>query len=810
MSFPADVRCAWRSVARSPGSTLIIATVLALGVGANTAVLTLVNAVVWKQLPFRDPQRLVSVWSRRSDRDKAPLSIPDFQDFRASGSLDDMAAFALWGANLGGKEGPERLQGLRSTANVFRVLGVAALRGRTLVPEDDAPGAPRVIVLSHGLWQRRFGADPDLIGKTLSLNGASYMVVGILPREFFFLGRQADFVVPLVPMADPRRVDRGDHFLAGVGRLKGNAALSLAEEQLTSIAQELQTKYPSTNTKNTGVRLIDLNQEVVGDFRSWLFVLAGAAGVLLLMTCSSLANLSLTLALERRRELAIRMSLGAGGAAILRQLLGESVLKSLFGGALAIAIALGGVRLLVLLSPAALPRLSEVQIDGRSLALNMALAILSGVLIGLLPAMRLSRCELAHEIRAGSRSVTEGGAGLWMRGVLSGAQIAFSLMLLISAGLLLHSFVRLQAVRPGFEPSRGLVMRLALMQQPFPTTDAIAVFYSELRRRLQALPGVSAAGAVSILPMSGLLGRADFTVNGSPPRSVADTPSANYRIAGTGYFSAMKIQVVRGRDFTESDTAHSLKVAVVNETLAKRLLGGVSGALGAHLRIEGFGSGEVGIVGVVGDVRQVSLADEPGPDLYLPYTQAPPGALGVLRNNMFWVIRSGQEPSSLSGAARRAVLSMNKDVAVSSTMELPQYVGASIALRRFNLFLLAAFAASAMLLAVVAVYGVVSHAVARRTREMGLRIALGAQRIDVLKLVIGQGLILMLCGVGVGLAASAGATRLLSGLLYQTKPFDWTVFASASGLLIATGLLASYIPANRATSVDPLVALRQE
>lgn len=810
MVLSADLRSAWRSVARSPGSTLIVATILALGVGANTAVLTLVNAVVWKQLPFRDPQRLVSVWSRRLDRDKAPLSIPDFQDFRASASLEDIAAFALWGANLGGEGEPERLQGVRSTANVFRVLGVDAFRGRTLVPEDDSPGNQRVVVLSHGFWQRRFGADPDLIGKTLSLNGDSYMVVGVLPREFFFLGRQADFVVPLVPMTDPGRLDRGDHFLSGVGRLKGNAALRLAEERMTSIAQQLQRAYPSTNAKNTGVRLVDLSQEVVGDFRSWLFVLAGAAGVLLLMTCSSLANLSLTLASERQHELAIRMSLGAGRAALLRQLLSESVLKSLFGGALAIAIAFGGVRLLVLLSPAALPRLNEVQIDGRSLTLNMTLAILSGVLIGLLPAMRLSRCELANEIRAGSRSVTDAGAGLWMRGVLSGAQIAFSLILLISAGLLLRSFLRLQAVHPGFEPSRALVMRLALMQPSFPTPDTIAIFGSELQRRVQALPGVSAAGAVSILPMSGLLGRADFTVNGSPPRSVEDTPSANYRIAGPGYFSAMKIQVISGRDFTETDTAHSLRVAVVNETLAKRLLRGVSEALGAHLRIEGFGSGEVEIVGVVADVRQVGLADEPGPDLYLPYTQAPPGALGILRNNMFWVIRSGQEPSILSGAARRAVYSMNKDVAVYSTMELSQYVGASIALRRFNLFLLAAFAASAMLLAVVAVYGVVSHAVARRTREMGLRIALGAQPIDVLKLVVGQGLILMLCGVGVGLAASMGATRFLSGLLYETKPFDWMVFASASGLLVVTGLLASYIPANRATRVDPLVALRQE
>jgi putative ABC transport system permease protein len=387
--------------------------------------------------------------------------------------------------------------------------------------------------------------------------------------------------------------------------------------------------------------------------------------------------------------------------------------------------------------------------------------------------------------------------------------LALSVVLLVTAGLLLRSFIRLQAVRPGFDPSNVLAIRLALMQPPFPTPDSIATFYDELRKRIEQIPGVQAAGAVSILPMSGILARADFTIMGRPPVSPQDTPSANYRIAGPGYFKAMRIQLLNGRYFADADTRRASKVAIVNQSLARRFSAD-SAALGAHMRIDGFGSGEVEIIGVVADVKQSGLADKPGPDLYLPYAQAPSGALVLLRNNMYWVIRSSQEPLRLSAAARRAVYGMKKDVAVSSSMTLDQYLRISIAPRKFNLVLVATFAASAMFLAVIAVYGVVSFAVTRRTREIGLRIALGAQRANVLTLVLGQGLMLTLAGIGVGVAGALVATRFLSDLLYQTQAFDTITFATVTGMLVGAGLMASYIPARRAIRLDPLVALRQD
>jgi putative ABC transport system permease protein len=804
-----DIRNAWRSVLRSPAATSAIVLTLALGVGANTAVLTLVHAVLWRQLPFQNPQQLVSIWSHRSDRDKAPLSIADFQDFRGNGALADAAAFAVWGATLTGEREPERLQGVRSTANVFALLGAGAAVGRALEPADDSPGRPRVVVLSYGFWQRRFGGDPAIVGRSLSLNGDSYEVAGVLPPGFFFPMSTVDFVVPLSPATDPRRLDRGDHFLWSMGRLRAGETPRRAEEQLTALASRLQRTYPATNSKNTGVRVFGLQEELIGNFRQDLVVLAAAAGVLLLMACSSLANLSLTLANGRRYELAIRASLGADRADLVLQLLIESVVRAVLGALAAIAFAYGGVQLLTALTPAGMPRLSEVRIDGWSLALNLVLAIAAGVVVGLLPAVAASRPEWISDLRSVSRGATESSSHLRARSLLSAAQLALSVMLLVAAGLLLKSFLRLQTLNPGFDSNGVLVTRLALMPVPFPTVDSVALFQAELRRRIEQLPGVQDAGAVNILPMSGVMMRADFVVDGHPPASPEDTPSANYRVAGPGYFAAMKTAVLAGRDFAESDDRRGRNVAIVSRSLARRYFGDRSPA-GTHMRISGFGSGEVEIVGVVADTKQVGLADEAGMDLYLPYAQAPNGALPFLRNNMFWTVRSSGNPMNLAAAVRRSVYGMNRDVAVASALELNQYLGTSVASRRFNLILLAAFALSAMLLAVVAVYGVVSYTAARRTREIGLRMALGAQRHDVLALIAGQGLRLTIAGIAAGLLGTLAATRLIAGVLYHTRPLDPIVIGIVCTALAASGLLASYLPARRALRLDPLAALRQE
>ena len=815
-----DLHGAWRSITRSPKSAVVIVLTLGLGVGANTAVLTLVNHVLWSQLPFRDPGRLVAMWSKRADRDKAPLSIADFEDFRRDQSLEDAAAFGVYDANLGDQAEPERLQGVKSTANIFQLLGVSAAPGRTLAAADDRPGSARTVVLSHSLWERRFGGASDLIGRRLLLNGDPYTVVGILPSDFFFpnpslsggsvpLIRDVDFVVPLVPDADPRRADRGDHFLSTLARLKSRVSAGAAEERLSAEARRLQHTYPLTNNKNTGVRLVGLADELVGNFRAELLLIAAAAAVLLLMACTSLANLSLTLAFGRRYELAIRSSMGATRAALVRQLVWESAFKAFLGAAVAIAAAYGGVALLVALGPAGQPRLKTVQVDGYSMIVDLTLALTAGLILGILPALGVARTQLISELRSGSRGATEGRSSMQLRSLLCTAQIASSVVLLVSAGLLLRSFLRLEAVRPGFDPSHVLAVRVALMPPSFPTPGSIAGFQAELRRELEALAGVQSVGAISILPMSGSLALTDFTIEGRPPAAPENTPSANYRVAGPGYFAAMRIPLVEGREFSESDTLGTRRVAIVNQALARRFFAG-SAAIGAHLRMQGFGGGELEIVGVAGDVRQAGLSDAPGMDLYLPYAQASVAAAGLLRNNMYSVIRTGREPLNLTAAVRRTIYGMKKDVAIVSTKALDRYPAATIASRRFNLVLLAVFAASAMLLAVLAVYSAVAHRVTRRTREIGLRVALGARPWSVVAMVVGHGLRLIVAGVGAGLAGALLAARFLSNLLYETEALDSVTFTGVAGLLIVAALAASYLPARRAARLDPLAALRQE
>ena len=748
-----DVRFGLRTMLKQPVFTGVAVLVLALGIGGNTAIFSLVNAILLRQLPFRHPEQLVWVSARRPDPGRYPFTLPDFIDYRDQNqSLAGVAAFANWSANLTDRGDPERLQGLRISANAFEMLGVEAVVGRALLPADDTPGQERVVVLSHGLWQRRFGADPQIVGKTLTLNGASYTVVGVLPPQCFLPIRDTELAIPLAPDADPwRGVRTSVNFLRALARLKPGLTREQAEADLTGVAQRLRRQYPVANAQKLGVTLSPMHEEVVANFRLALWVLLAAVGVVLLMTCVNLANLALARAVARHREMAIRTALGATRGRLVQQLATESLLLAGLGGAAGLLLALYGIDLLLALSPASLPR-----------------------------------------------------------GLLVVSEIALSSVLLVGAGLLVKSFLRLQAVNPGFEAENVLVVRLSLPKAQYPTREAAAAFYEKLRPRLESLPGVETVGVVSALPLSGVQASIPFTIEGRAS-APDEALRADYRLVSTGYFRALRIPVLAGRELNERDTAQTSSVALISQSLAHRYWPNRN-PLGAHLRIDDNDQGPrpVEIVGVVGDVKHLSLDGEPAPHIYLPIHQTHEDAVVWLTNNQYWLLRTAIEPLSLSAAVRREIQAVDRGVPASSIRTMEQYLADSVAPRRFNLWLLTVFAGAALVLAGTGLYGVISCGVAQRRREIGIRMALGAQAGDVLKLVIGQGMAMTLGGVALGLVAALGLTRLMKSLLFSLSATDPPTFLVTACLLTFVALLACWIPARRAMKVDPMVALREE
>ena len=807
-----DVRYGLRTMLRQPVFTGVAVLALALGIGGNTAIFSLVNAILLRQLPFRQPEQLVWVSARRADSGKYPFTLPDFIDYRDQNrSLDGIAAFANWSVNLTDRGDPERLQGLRISANSFQMLGVEAVVGRALLPADDTPGQERVVVLSHGLWQRRFGADPQMVGKTLTLNGAGYTVVGILPPQFFFPIREAELAIPLAPDADPwRGVRTSVNFLRALARLKPGVTREQAEADLTAVAQRLRRQYPVANAQKLGVTLSPLHEEVVGNFRLALWVLLGSVGVVLLMTCVNLANLALARGVARHREMAIRTALGATRRRLVRQLATESLLLAGLGGAAGLLLASYGVDLLLALGPASLPRAAEVGVDFRVLGFTLALSILAGVAFGLAPAWQATRVDLHDELKESGRGGAGGARQNRARGLLVVSEIALSLVLLVGAGLLAKSFFRLQSVDPGFEARNVLVIRLSLPKAQYPNRAAATAFYEKLRPRLSSLPGVETVGVVHALPLSGVFASIPFTIEG---RATAPDEAlrADYRLVSTGYFRALRIPLLAGREFSEGDTALTGSVAMISRSLAHRYWPS-GNPLGAHLMIDDNDQGPrpVEIVGVVGDVKHLSLDEEPAPHIYLPIHQAHEDAVVWLTNNQYWLLRTVVDPSTLAAAARREIQAVDREVPASSIRTMDQYLAASVAPRRFNLWLLTVFAGAALVLAGTGLYGVISCGVAQRRREIGIRMALGAQARDVLKLVIGQGMAMALGGVALGLLAALGLTRLLTSLLFSVSSTDPPTLLATAGLLMFVALLACWIPARRAMRVDPMVALREE
>jgi predicted permease len=798
------MRHALRSLRNSPGFTVVGVLILGLGIGANTALFSLVNAMLIKQLPFEHVARLVWIWSTRIDRDKAFYSLPDFMETRAScRSLDGLGAYANWGASLTGAGDAERFQGARITANGFALMGVRPLNGRLIVEGDGNPAGERVAVLSFGLWQRRFGGDPRFIGQKLTLNGDSYTVIGVLPQEFSMPATDAELFIPLIIDADPLRTDRETNFLRTFGRLKPGVTPRQAAADLASIERRLRDMYPIANGKHSDPRVMPFVDEIVGGYRTALWTLLGAVGLVLFIACANLAGLHLARASGRAREVAIRTALGASQSRLISQFLTESFLLAAIGGLLGIAFARGGLRVLLAVSPTDLPRTSEVTLDGGVLLFTVAVTLLSGLIFGLAPAWSATRTDIVATLRAHGLALS--GRPI-MRNVLVVAEIALSIVLLIGAGLLLKTFVRTQAVNPGFSVDRLLLLRLSLPKERYSTAASMRKFYDNLGQRVTLIPGVEAVALASALPLSAINNRSEIFISGRKPASPLDVPGAQYRWVSPGYFHGMQIPLIEGSEFTNHDKEDVAGVAVVDQACVNKNWPGRS-PLGQHFRMLGR---DFEVVGVVGDVKHNTLDDVPTATVYAPFSQVAPASLPFLLNGFSLAVRTASDPHSLAIAIRRELHTVDASVPASSMKTMDEFLAGAVAPRRFNLELMGVFACAALLLAAMGLYGVISYSVARRTNEIGIRIALGANRREILGLIVGQGLRLALIGIAAGIVAAVVTARISRSLLFQTDAADPATFIGVSILFVLVAAVSAYLPARRAMRVDPLTALRTE
>ena len=807
-----DLRFGLRMLAKSPGFTTVAMLTLALGIGANTALFSVVNAVLLRELPFAHADRAVWITGVRPDRSDAPFSLPDFLDYRDhTDSLDSLSAIGNWSANLTGRGSAERLNGVRVSANLFETLGVIAVVGRTLEPEDDRPEAPRVAVMTYGLWQRRFGGDSGLVGQQLELNGASYTLVGILPPSFFFPIPVAELAVPLVPDADPWRQNRNTvNFLTLVGRRQKGVPSERAEAEMTALARKLREQFPEPNARKMGVKLTPMRDQITGGYRRALWVLLGAVGFVLLIGCANLANLNLVRAAQRRREMSIRSALGATRRQIIKQLLLESALLAAGGGMLGALLAPIGIRGLLALSPSSIPRAGEIELDASALTFTVLVSFVAAIASGLAPALATSHGNLAQELNEGGRGSTEGGRGRALRTGLVVVEVALSLILLAGAGVLLKSFSKVQAVNAGFDPHGVLAVRLSLPKARYPHLADVTRFYDALLPRVQAIPGASVVGVVQRLPLSGQVASVPISIVGRA-FSNEEVPQAEYRIVNPMYLKAMGISLLAGREFNESDTDRTPLVCHINETLATRYWP-KGGAVGAQVMLDDNDSEprKAEVVGIIHDVKDRGLEATPSFDIYIPFRQTHEDAVVQLQNNQYWVVRTDGDPLALANAFREQVRSVDGDVAASNVRSMDQYLSLTIAPRRFTLQLLSVFALAALALAVAGIYGVISYSVNQRVHEIGVRMAMGAQRSHVLKMVIGDGIKPVLAGLALGILGVVGLSKALASLVYAVSASDPATLVGVTLLFGCVSLTALYLPARRATRIDPLIALRYE
>jgi putative ABC transport system permease protein len=796
---------------KNPGFTLVAVLALALGIGANTAIFSVVNAVLLRPLPYENPGRLMQVWSTSAWRGltAAPASYLNYRDWREQSQVfESMAAYTDASAAITYADVPEQINGVGATADLFKVLDAKPLMGRTFVPEDERAGGSHTVVLSYSLWQRRFNADPNIIGKPIKFDGESTTVVGVMPQGFRFPldAENPEFWIPLDPEQDYNK-ERGANYLKVIGRLKPDVTLSQAQSEMTAIGKRLEQQYQDKNA-GKGVSVVSLYEEMVSPVRPALLILLGAVGFVLLIACANVANLLLARASTRQREIAIRTALGASRVRVIRQLLTESLLLSITGGVIGLLLAFWGVDFLSAAIPADIPRIKEMGLDLNVLAFTTGIAILTGVIFGLVPALQVSKPDLTASLKEGSRGSTEGLRRNRTRSLLVILEVALSLVLLIGAGLLIKSFVYLLNVKPGINPDHVLTANLSLPPVKYGESPEQSAFFQKVIERVEALPNVESAAVILPLPLSGSMMQNILTVDGRPPLAPGERLITNTRLISPDYMRVMGIPLIRGRTFTERDNQDSPRVFVINETLARKYFPGED-PIGKRIKVSVRATGEKEdafgeIVGIVGDVKHRSLDRETDPECYVSYLQIPdPFMTLVVRT------KSG-DAAGLAASLRTAIQQVDPEQPVYDIMTMNQVLARSIATRRFNMLLLGIFACVALLLAGVGLYGVMNYSVAQRTHEIGIRMALGAQGKDVLRMVVGQGMLFTLIGLGLGLVAAFALTRVMSGLLVGVSTTDPWTFIGVSVLLALVALLACYIPARRAMRVDPLVALRYE
>jgi putative ABC transport system permease protein len=807
--FWQDLRQALRGMQKQPGFTLIAAITLALGIGANTAIFSVINALILNPPHITEADRVVALWRTAKDkRVKGPASYLDLQEWRAQNhTFEAIAGYKPNPFTLIGEQA-ERVQGMRVTASFLSLLKVKPLLGRDFQPDEEKRGANNVVIISHQFWQNRLGGNESAVGKELTLDGKPFTIIGVLPQGFEFPMAVGSTELLTTVAGEGQNLDeRGAMVLISLGRLKHNVTLTQAQADLNNIAGNLEQQYPQY-WRNTTTYLVPASEEIVGpEIKRGLWVLLGAVIFLLLIACTNVSNLLLVRANKRQRELALRVALGAGAWRILRQWLTESLLLALLSAAIGILLAAWGLKLLKLYGAGQLPRIDEVQIDLSVLTFTVIVSILTAVIFSLLPALKASRPDINEVLKAGAKSATSSGSSQLWRDSLVVAEVALGLVLLIGAGLMMRSFASLTNVNPGFDPNNVLTARITLSGAAYDDPPARSRYVSQTLERLKALPGVENAAFVAPMPFSGAEIGGDFRFEGHPMPEPGREPTANVRNVTPEYFQTIKIPLLKGRYFSEQDQRGNVGVAIVNDTFAKRYFANEN-PIGQRINELGVNQNDgdpkqYEIVGVVGDVHHNSLTKSATPELYLSHQQ----------NSWAWgnfLVRTTNDPSALTRSFEDTIRSSDKSIPVTRVRPLTAAISDTISQPRFYALLFGLFGATGLLLTVTGIYSVISYTVSHHTREIGIRMALGAQGRDVLKLIVGKGMLLTVIGIALGLLGAFGITRVMQALLFDVSATDWVTFTAVATLLAFVGLLAAAIPARRATKVDPLVALRYE
>jgi putative ABC transport system permease protein len=807
-----EIRQSVRALRGHPWFAASVVLITAFAIGANTAVFTLVNAVLLSPLPFADPSRLVEVAGRRAESDRQPLSLPDYRDLRESNrSFEGLAATFQWSANLTGGLA-ERLQGMRASADFFTVLGTRPALGRTLLPEDESGSGRRVVVLSHGLWVRRFAADPAVVDTSIVLNGDSHTIVGVLPRDFVTPIREAEVIAPFPMDADPRRTSRDSGFLRVIGRLRQGVTVAAATSDLDAIAARLRAEYPSTNATHTGVTIVEWHRALVARSRPLLLLLQSAVVLVLAVACANLANLFLVSALRREREFAVRTALGASRARLVRELFLESAVLAALGSAGGVALGAVARAALIVLAPGDLPAVAGgAALDARVIGYAAAAATAATLAFAAVPAWRVATGTLGVHLREGTR--TAGSiSGRTARRWLVGVEVALATALVTLMVLLSQSFAKLQAVDPGFRADHLLTVRLSLPRNKYPARADVVHFIDTLQPRLLALPGVVEAAAANVVPLNGYRATMDIWPADRPEPPAGERPEAHYRMVSSSHTAAFGVPLLQGRTIDAHDLSASEPVVLVNQTIAKRYWNGRS-PVGEYLLVRDDGDNAVRrahIVGVVGDVKHFGLDTETTPDVYVPITQVPEGTIPWLMNNLYWGVRTRNDPAALREDVRRTIRSVDPDVPAALMRTMDEMMELAIAPRRLNLWLVRVFGLSALVLAGAGIYAVTAFTVSARTREIGIRAALGARPSQNVRIVVADAARPLALGLAAGIGLTLAAAPALRTMLFGVDPVAPIAIGAVGALLLVLGLGAALIAAWRLKSIDPIIALRVE